>query len=98
MKTINLTPEEQKQILSLAREIRKASFAELDQARKREDLYGLYSDIVQELYIKCNHKIGLFYEYAELLEDIIKLIPTEAAYCYSKMAKQEGRVLGVQSN
>jgi len=88
MATFNLSPTEKQQVQNLAREIRKAGYAELDQFRIREDFYGLYGDIVQELTKRDSSKIELFYEFAELSNDILNLITPEMAYGYGALAKQ----------
>ena len=93
MKPINLTAQEQQQVSNLAKEIRKSSLAELDKNRTREDFYGLFSDIVQELAKNCNSKIDLLYDFAELLDEKIRLTPPEMAFIYGKMAKQKGQDL-----
>ena len=90
MKIITLTEQEQQQVHSLAREIRKMHYAELDKIRAREDFYGIFSDIVQELQKNCNSKIEMFYEFAELSNEKLSLVSPEMSYGYGKMAKQEG--------
>lgn len=51
-----------------AAELASATLVQLDLYRKREDFYGLYSDIVTLLYQKEDGNEALLYEYAATLE------------------------------
>ena len=49
-----------KKVESIARKMRMTKYAEMDGCKEREDFYGLYSDIVQELMKKDKEKVNVF--------------------------------------
>lgn len=59
----------------------------LDKGRQREDLYGLFGDIVAELAAKAPGQEGMIYDYSELMSKEQRLYIPEQAYAAGTAAR-----------
>ena len=85
-----LSKDKQQLVQHLTRDVRMSGLTELDINRTREDYYGIHSDIVQELEVKCKGKIMDFYALSEVLDKIAQLTTPEDAYLFGWQERQDG--------
>lgn len=88
MKDNKLTSKEKQRIEELAKQIRTANHMEFDKNREREDFFGLFNDITQELKKKNNEGVNHFYELVELMRESESILCPDDAYAYGKEAKR----------